>query len=82
MQDFEHEVKITASFIEIYNEYIYDLLKPKNKDKDYLELWDDPTLGTVIAGVKEFEVTNISSVKSNFNLDDEVARNSKWKENN
>ena len=50
------------SFIEIYNEYLIDLLKPKNKD--YLELWDDPVLGTVVSGVKETEVTNIASVVS------------------
>lgn len=35
-------------------------MKPKNKD--YLDLLDDPILGTVVYGVKETEVTNISSV--------------------
>jgi kinesin family protein 18/19 len=58
--DQDYDYKITASFVEIYNEYIIDLLKPKNKD--YLELWDDPVQGTIVAGVKELEVTNISSV--------------------
>lgn len=60
-EDEDHEIKITVSFVEIYNEYIIDLLKPKNKD--YLELWDDPINGTVVSGVKELEVTNISSVR-------------------
>lgn len=59
-KDPDYEYKITVSFIEIYNEYLIDLLKPKNKD--YLELWDDPVLGTVVAGVKEMEVTSISNV--------------------
>lgn len=48
------------SFVEIYNEYLIDLMKPKNKD--FLDLLDDPILGTVVYGVKELEVTNISSV--------------------
>lgn len=51
---------MTASFVEIYNEYIIDLLKPKNKE--FLELWDDPVAGTVVAGVKEVEVTHINEV--------------------
>lgn len=59
-EDYDH--KITIAFVEIYNEYIIDLLKPKNKD--YLELWDDPINGTVVSGVKELEVTNISSVSN------------------
>lgn len=58
--DGDHESKITASFVEIYNEYIIDLLKPRNKD--YLELWEDPVQGTVVAGVREVEVTNIEEV--------------------
>lgn len=58
--DPDNEFKITVSFIEIYNEYLIDLMKPKNKD--YLDLLDDPILGTVVYGVKELEVTNISSV--------------------
>ena len=61
--DLDYDYKITVSFIEIYNEYLIDLLKPKNKD--YLELWDDPVLGTVVAGVKEMEVTSISNVGFN-----------------
>lgn len=58
--DKEFTYKMTASFVEIYNEYIIDLLKPKNKD--YLELWDDPAQGTIVAGVKEMEITNISEM--------------------
>lgn len=60
-KDRDYDYKITVSFIEIYNEYLIDLLKPKNKD--YLELWDDPVHGTVVAGVKELEVTSISNVR-------------------
>jgi len=43
------------SYVEIYNEVILDLLIPNNKEQ-YLDLREDPTNGTLIAGVTEFVV--------------------------
>lgn len=43
-------------------------MKPKNKD--YMELLDDPILGTVVYGVKELEVTSISNVISPYSDDE------------
>lgn len=66
LQDKDSEYKLTASFVEIYNEYIKDLLKPKTKE--YLELWDDPVQGTIISGVTELEVSNIGGIMKLLHL--------------
>ena len=43
------------SYVEIYNEVILDLLIPNARDS-YLDLREDPVIGTVISGVTEFIV--------------------------
>ena len=62
--DFKFEVQ--ASYVEIYNEQIKDLLN--FKQNKILHLRDDPNQGLVIANVKTEEVQNISEVKINFCL--------------
>lgn len=49
------------SFIEIYNEYIRDLLID-DKSKNYLELRDDNDKGIIIAGVTESEASNVDDI--------------------
>jgi kinesin family protein 18/19 len=51
----DKEFSIKMSYVEIYNEVIYDLLIPHGKDQ-YLDLREDPVNGTCIAGVTEFVV--------------------------
>jgi kinesin family member 18/19 len=56
--EFAYEVE--ASYVEIYNENIKDLLNPNKRD--YLDLRDDPIKGLVIAGVTKKEVHNIKDL--------------------
>jgi len=51
----EKDFSIKMSYVEIYNEVILDLLIPNARDQ-YLDLREDPVIGTVIAGVTEFVV--------------------------
>lgn len=51
----EKEFAIKMSYVEIYNEVIYDLLIGDRKDS-YLDLREDPVHGTTVAGVTEFVV--------------------------
>ena len=49
--------KVTASFLEVYNENIRDLLAaPGSSMDDYLDLREDPIKGPVVAGITEVEV--------------------------
>jgi kinesin family protein 18/19 len=57
--EFAYEVR--ASYVEIYNENIKDLLIANNR-RVYLDLRDDPTKGLVIAGVTQKEVKNIKDL--------------------
>jgi kinesin family protein 18/19 len=58
-QDFNYEVQ--ASYVEIYNENIKDLLITSRRG-EYLDLRDDPNKGLVIAGVTKKEVRNIKDL--------------------
>lgn len=51
----EKKVHIKVSYVEIYNEYIRDLLIPK-ENKTYCSLRDDPIKGVTIAGANCVEV--------------------------
>lgn len=59
----EKEFAIKMSYVEIYNEIIYDLLIHNNKDQ-YLDLREDPVNGTMIAGVTEYVVKEPKEVMS------------------
>lgn len=59
----EFDFKVEASYVEIYNENIKDLLNINRRD--YLSLRDDPNKGLVIAGVKKTEVNDIKDVQLN-----------------
>lgn len=52
--------EVTASYVEIYNENIKDLLNPNKRE--YLDLRDDPIKGLVLAGVTRKEVHNIKDL--------------------
>lgn len=58
--EFTYEVQ--ASYVEIYNENIKDLLNSNRKRGEYLDLRDDPNKGLVIAGVLKKEVRNIKDL--------------------
>ena len=45
----ENEIKIMISYVEIYNENIYDLLIPK-ENNNYLDLRDNPMKGVILTG--------------------------------
>lgn len=51
---------VNASYVEIYNENIKDLLNPNKRE--YLELRDDPNKGLVIAGVTTNQVKSIKDL--------------------
>lgn len=51
----DYEVKIKVSYVEIYNEYIRDLLISKD-NKTYCSLRDDPIKGVTVAGASKIEV--------------------------
>ena len=48
--------KVTASFLEVYNENIRDLLGSSNSSDEYLDLREDPIKGPVVAGITEVDV--------------------------
>lgn len=58
----DYNFEIIVSYIEIYNEYIRDLLIEKKQQANYLDLRDDNEKGTVIAGVSEIKVENVSDI--------------------
>lgn len=63
-EEIEFDFHVHASYVEIYNENIKDLLNYNRRD--YLSLRDDPNKGLVIAGVQKTEVQSIKDVKNNF----------------
>lgn len=50
----QEEVDLTCSYIEVYNEVVYDLLV---KNSGALELREDPKLGVCVAGIKQHAVS-------------------------
>ena len=54
---------VTCSFMEIYNEVLYDLLDPtatrgtgKSKKDSHIDVKEDPKLGVYVAGLQEIGV--------------------------
>ena len=57
MESTQFNFTVTCSYLEEYNELIYDLLEVDDNAKP-LELRDDPTLGAVVSGLKKVKVTD------------------------
>jgi len=76
----DYKFDVSASFIEIYNENIMDLLNLKNKEP--LHLRDDPYNGLIIANVTSHGVNSIEEVFFNFNLANVSLAKRKLKPNN
>ncbi|KAG2429201.1 hypothetical protein HYH02_014133 [Chlamydomonas schloesseri] len=57
----DEDFSVTCSYLEVYNEIIYDLLV---KNSSPLELREDPELGVVVAGLKHITVTSAAEIMS------------------
>lgn len=53
--DNEYKFDVVCSYLEVYNEVIYDLLEEKSGN---LELREDPNEGITVAGLKKIKVTS------------------------
>ena len=53
--DNEYKFDVVCSYLEVYNEVIYDLLEEKSGN---LELREDPNEGVTVAGLKKIKVTS------------------------
>ncbi|BBN02137.1 kinesin family member 19 [Marchantia polymorpha subsp. ruderalis] len=58
-QEAEHEFDVTCSYLEVYNEVIYDLLEPRS---GHLELREDPDQGITVAGLKRIQVSSAEKI--------------------
>ncbi|KAK1323573.1 hypothetical protein QJS10_CPA02g00008 [Acorus calamus] len=59
------EFEVTCSYLEVYNEVIYDLLE---KSSGHLELREDPEQGLVVAGLKCIKVRSADRILELLNL--------------
>lgn len=55
----EHKFEVTCSYLEVYNEVIYDLLE---KSSRHLELREDPDQGIVVPGLKRIQVNSTAKI--------------------
>ena len=55
----EYTFEVTCSYLEVYNELIYDLLVPNSPS---LDLREDPERGATVSGLKKISVTNADNV--------------------
>ncbi|KAL2642170.1 hypothetical protein R1flu_009757 [Riccia fluitans] len=58
-QEAEHEFDVTCSYLEVYNEVIYDLLEPNS---GHLELRDSPDQGITVFGLKRIQVSSAEKI--------------------
>ncbi|KAH6781876.1 P-loop containing nucleoside triphosphate hydrolases superfamily protein [Perilla frutescens var. hirtella] len=61
---FDH-FEVTCSYLEVYNEVIYDLLE---KSSGHLELREDPEQGIVVAGLRSIKVNSAEKILDLLNL--------------
>merc|ERR1711965_1122887 len=61
---------VTCSFLEIYNEVLYDLLDPtatrgtaKNRKDSHIDVKEDPKLGVYVAGLQEINVDSKEKIE-------------------
>ncbi|CAN6542043.1 unnamed protein product [Malus baccata var. baccata] len=59
------EFEVTCSYLEVYNEVIYDLLE---KSSGYLELREDPEQGVIVAGLRCIKVQSADKILELLNL--------------
>ncbi|OWM66152.1 hypothetical protein CDL15_Pgr013369 [Punica granatum] len=59
------EFEVNCSYLEVYNEVIYDLLE---KSSAHLELREDPTQGIVVAGLRSIKVRSADKILELLNL--------------
>ncbi|CAN8254831.1 unnamed protein product [Cochlearia groenlandica] len=59
------DFEVTCSYIEVYNEVIYDLLE---KSSGHLELREDPEQGIVVAGLRSIKVSSADRILELLNL--------------
>lgn len=57
-------VTMTCSFMELYQENLYDLLSGKIKDQSICEIREDSTKGITISGLSEQTIKGMASVLS------------------
>ncbi|KAK4426491.1 Kinesin-like protein KIN-8B [Sesamum alatum] len=57
--------EVTCSYLEVYNEVIYDLLE---KSSGHLELREDPDQGIVVAGLRSIKVNSADKILELLNL--------------
>lgn len=67
----ERKFLVTCSFLEIYNEVLYDLLDPamkkgtsKDKKTAHLDIHEHPSLGVYVAGLQEIAVDSAAKISS------------------
>ncbi|KAJ7546786.1 hypothetical protein O6H91_08G054500 [Diphasiastrum complanatum] len=58
-EESKHEFEVTCSYLEVYNEVIYDLLE---KSSGHLELREDPDQGVTVAGLKRIQVNSAEKI--------------------
>src|SRR5690554_4561491 len=54
----DREFLVTVSYLELYNEIIFDLLNPQQRDRAGLKIREHPKLGVYMEGLLELVVTN------------------------
>ncbi|XP_057791552.1 kinesin-like protein KIN-8B [Salvia miltiorrhiza] len=59
------DFEVTCSYLEVYNEVIYDLLE---KSSGHLELREDPEQGIVVAGLRSIKVNSADRILELLNL--------------
>ncbi|KAA8531497.1 hypothetical protein F0562_006150 [Nyssa sinensis] len=59
------EFKVTCSYLEVYNEVIYDLLE---RSSGHLELREDPEQGIIVAGLRSIKVHSADKILELLNL--------------
>ncbi|XP_071710589.1 kinesin-like protein KIN-8B [Rutidosis leptorrhynchoides] len=59
------EFEVTCSYLEVYNEVIYDLLE---KSSGHLELREDPEQGIIVAGLRTIKVSTADKILELLNV--------------
>ncbi|KAF5179641.1 Kinesin-like protein [Thalictrum thalictroides] len=65
LDDSSDDFEVTCSYLEVYNEVIYDLLE---KSSGHLELREDPEQGTIVAGIRSIKVHSQTSSMIMFGI--------------